>query len=115
MKTLYGAGRLAFGLSLMTAPGAVGRLLLGDEADRGSVRVSLRTYGTPDTVLGLGALRAVAGGHDVRPWIAAGVASDVLDAGLQAAEWRELPPDRRLGGLVAAVGSAAVGLFLLRD
>ena len=115
VEAIYGAGRLAFGLSLITAPGAAGRLLLGDEAERDSVRVTLRTYGTRDTVIGLGAVRAVAAGDSARPWIAAGVASDVLDAILQAAEWGVLPPGKRVGGLLAAAGSAAVGLALLRD
>ena len=76
--------------------------------------VALRTYGTRDTVLGLGVLKAVAAGESARPWIAAGVASDVLDAGLQAVEWNSLPPGKRVGGLLAAAGSAAVGLTLLK-
>ena len=115
MKAVYGAGRLIFGLSLMAAPTGVGRMLLGDEAERESVRVTLRTYGTRDTVLGLGALRAVATGSDFRPWVAAGIASDMLDAGLQAAEWRALPPGKRVAGVLAAAGSAAVGLALLYE
>ena len=110
---VYGLGRLTFGAALMTAPTAFGRLLAGDEAREPAVRTGLRAYGTRDVVLGLGTLRAVVTGRDVGPWLAAGVASDLLDTAAQAADWRDLPPDTRAAGVVAALGSAGVGLALL--
>jgi hypothetical protein len=110
---VYGLGRLTFGAALMTAPAGFGRLLAGDDAREPAVRTGLRAYGTRDVVLGLGTLRAVATGSDVAPWLAAGVASDILDTAAQAADWQHLPADRRAGGVAAAVASAAVGLALL--
>ncbi len=110
---VYGLGRLAFGAALITAPTGFGRLLAGDEAREPAVRTGLRAYGTRDVVLGLGTLRAVATGSDVSPWLAAGVAADLLDTAVQAADWSELPPDTRLAGLLAALGSAGVGIALL--
>ena len=109
----YGVARLAFGASLMAFPRSLGRLLLGDEALEPAVRISLRTYATRDVVLGLGTLRAVARGGDVDAWLVAGTASDALDAAVQVGEWGDLPPDKRMIGVLSALGAAAGGLALL--
>ena len=113
LVAVYGLGRLAFGAALMSRPDGFGALLVGDEARDPSVRAGLRAYGTRDTVLGLATLRAVLAEGDVRPWIAAGIASDVLDTVAQAVDWSDLPSDRRVGGVTAALASAAVGAALL--
>jgi hypothetical protein len=113
LETVYGLGRLTFGAGLMTTPRELGGLLLGDEARDPSVRIALRTYGTRDVVLGLGTLRAVAGRGDVAAWLAAGIASDVLDTAVQLAEWSDLPPDKRLPGILMALGAAGTGIALL--
>jgi hypothetical protein len=110
---VYGLGRLTFGAALMSRPDGFGALLVGDDAREPSVRAGLRAYGTRDTVLGLATLRAVLSESDVRPWIAAGIASDLLDTLAQALDWSDLPPDRRVGGVAAAAASAAVGIALL--
>jgi hypothetical protein len=109
----YGLGRLAFGAALLAAPVPVGRLLAGGEAERPMMRVAFRSYGTRDTVLGLCTLRAALRGGDVAPWLAAGITADVLDAGLQIAEWDDLPPGKRVAGVAAAAGAAAIGVALL--
>ena len=111
--TAYGLGRLAFGVGLQAAPAQLGSLLVGEEARRPMVRILFRFYGTRDVVLGLGTLRAAAGGGDVGAWVAAGVASDVLDAALQLGEWQQIPSDKRVPGLLAALGGAVVGMSLL--
>ena len=113
-EAIYGLGRLAFGVGLMAAPRELGGLLLGDEARQPSVRVALRTYGTRDVVLGLGTLRAVAGQGDVGAWLVAGIASDVLDTAVQVGEWSHLPPDKRLPGILMALGAAGAGIVLAR-
>ena len=110
---VYGLGRLAFGAGLLAAPVPVGRLLIGDEAEEPAVRVALRTYGTRDTVLGLGTLRAAASGGEVAPWIAAGITADVLDTAVQLVEWNDLPPGKRVGGVAAAAAAAAAGAAVL--
>jgi hypothetical protein len=110
----YGLGRLAFGAGLMAAPSAVGALFVGDEAKEPAVRISIRTYGTRDVILGAGTLRAVAaGGDDVAPWLAAGIAADLLDAAIQLGEWGDLPPGRRAAGAASALAAAATGVALL--
>jgi hypothetical protein len=113
VEAVYGLGRLVFGGSLMAAPEQLGRLLVGDEAEIPAVRIGLRTYGTRDTVLGLGTLRAVAGRGEVAPWLVAGVASDLLDAAVQLREWGNLPSDKRLPGTAMALSAAGVGAALL--
>jgi hypothetical protein len=88
-------------------------VLVGDDARQPAVRATLRIYGSRDTVLGLGTLRAVYSRGDVPAWLAAGVASDLLDAGVQAREWESLPPDKRLAGTLLALGAAAAGAAML--
>lgn len=113
LEAVYGLGRLAFGAGLMAAPGQLGGVLIGDEAREPAVRIGLRTYGTRDVVLGLGTLRAVAGRGDVAPWLLAGIASDVLDSAVQLGEWPHLPPDKRLPGILMALGATGAGIALL--
>ena len=112
-EAAYGFGRLGFGVGLMAAPEAVGGVLLGDEAREPAVRIALRTYGTRDVVLGLGTLRAVAGKGGVAAWLTAGVASDLLDTVVQLGEWSDLPPKKRLPGVLLALGAAGAGAALL--
>ena len=113
LEAVYGFGRLAFGAGVMAAPEEVGGVLLGDQAREPAVRIGLRIYGTRDVVLGLGTLRAVADRGDVAAWLVAGIASDVLDAAVQLREWSDLPPEKRLPGLLMALGAAGAGVALL--
>ncbi len=113
LELISGLGRVAFGAGLMAAPGPVGSLLVGGEAREPAVRVGLRTYGTRDVVLGVGTLSAVAGRGDVAPWLLAGIASDVLDAAIQLGEWSHIPADKRLPGVLSALGAAGAGVALL--
>ena len=111
--TLYGLGRLAFGVGLLTAPGPLGEVLFGKAARKPAVRALFRFYGTRDTALGLGTLRAASRGGDVRGWLGAGIASDLLDAGVMVAEQDEIPREKLGTGIASALGVAAVGALLL--
>jgi hypothetical protein len=113
LETVYGLGRLLFGVGVLTAPEALGRALIGSPARDPVVRTTFRFYGTRDTVLGLGTLRATSGGGDAGPWIAAGVASDLLDVAVQLVEWADLEPEKRVPGVLAAAGGAAAGIAVL--
>ena len=113
LETLYGLGRLAFGAGLLAAPGPLGEILMGKTARKSAVAAMFRFYGTRDTALGIGTLRAVARGDDVSGWLVAGIASDLLDAGVMLAERDAIPPEKRLPGLAAALGTAAAGAALL--
>jgi|GEM_PF-6490972 len=106
-------GRVAFGLALMIAPGPAGRVFLGRESSRPSVRFMSRIFGGRDLAIGLLQLQAV---RQDRPevlskalWLGAGC--DAWDA---VAAWRggELPLWSRavvttLGSTTAAMGVAA--------
>lgn len=114
LEGAYGIGRLAFGAGLMGAPRELGGVLMGKkEARRPLARIALRGYGTRDVVLGLALLRALASDRDLRPWLGAGIASDVLDVALQLAEWSEIPSGKREVGIATALGAAATGAALL--
>jgi hypothetical protein len=97
----------------MAAPEAVGDVLQGRDARKPPVRMMFRFYGTRDIVLGLGALRAAASGGDVRPWLAAGVLADALDAGALLTEWNVVPQEKRVPGLLSMLGAGAAGAALL--
>jgi len=88
-------------------------VLVGKAARKPMTRTMFRFYGTRDVVLGLGTLRAAAGDGDVAPWVAGGIASDVLDATVMATEWTALPAGKRVPGLLTALGAGAVGVALL--
>jgi len=64
-------------------------------------------------VLGLGTLWSAARGGDVDAWLGAGIASDVLDAAVQLAEWEDLSASKRVPGTLAALGAAVAGAVLL--
>lgn len=97
----------------MAAPAAAGSILLGRDAHEATPRTLFRFYGTRDVVLGLGALRAASAGGDARGWVAAGIAADALDVAVMLTEWSDIPADKRLPGLLAALGAAGVGAALL--
>lgn len=113
LETVYGLGRLAFGAGLMGAPRGFGGLLLGEEASAPAVRITLRTYGTRDVVLGVWALQAIARDRDAAGWIAGGLLADLLDTAVQLGEWSDLPADKRVVGVLAALAAAGAGITLL--
>ena len=113
LEATYAFGRLAFGGGLIAAPGEVGSLLLDERAHKKAVRIFARSYGTRDTVLGIGMLGAIATESDTGPWLQAGILSDLLDVAVQVGEWSDLPPKKRLPGISAAFGGAVVGAALL--
>ena len=96
----------------MAAPAGVGNVLVGGDARQPTPRTLLRFYGTRDVALGIGTLRA-AGGGDARPWVTAGIASDALDAVVMLTEWRAIAADKRVPGVLMALGAAAAGVALL--
>jgi hypothetical protein len=109
----YGIGRLAFGAYLLAAPTKLGAVLLGKEANEPAVRAMFRFYGTRDTLLGLGTMRAAVRNEDVTGWLTAGLGADVLDVAVQGVEWNDLPEDKRVKGIAAAAGAAIAGAGLL--
>jgi hypothetical protein len=113
LQLALGVGRIAFGIGLMTVPRPMAGLLMGTAAEQTGARFAARSYGTRDLILGGGLVYAALGGSDVRPWLAAGIAADAMDAGLQLLEWDELVPGRRAAGVTAASTVTAAGIALL--
>jgi hypothetical protein len=97
----------------MAAPADVGNVLVGADARQPTTRVLLRFYGTRDVALGIGTLRAASRDGDVRAWLAAGIASDVLDSAVMLTEWRDIAADKRVPGVLMALGAAGAGAALL--
>ena len=112
LESVYGLGRVAFGAALIAAPAPFGNVLIGSGARKGTARMLFRFYGTRDLVVGLGMLRAASRG-DARGWLAAAITSDALDAAVMLTEWDEIPPEKRVPGLLAALSAGAVGVALL--
>ena len=106
-------GRLAFGAGLIAGPDRLGGVLVGKAARKPMARTLFRFYGTRDVVLGFGALRAAARDRDIAPWLAGGIAADVLDVAVMATEWSVLPQGKRLPGVATALGAAVTGAVLL--
>ena len=113
LETLYGLGRLAFGAGLLAAPEPLGQVLMGKEARKPAVRTMFRFYGTRDTVLGLGTLRAVSRGSDVQRLAGRGHRERPARRGRDAGESAAMPPEKRVPGIAAALGAAAAGVALL--
>lgn len=74
------AGRVAAGAALAVAPGLAGRAWIGPAASRPRVKVMVRATGGRDLALGLGTLRALERGGDVRSWVVLSAACDAVDA-----------------------------------
>jgi hypothetical protein len=51
-------------------------------------------------------------GGDVHSWLGAGIASDLLDTAVLA-EWKDLPANKRVPGVLTAMGAAGAGAALL--
>lgn len=96
----------------MAAPAAAGHVLMGRDARQPTARTLLRFYGTRDVLLGLGTLRAERS-NGAGAWITAGIAADALDVAVMLTEWTDIAAEKRIPGLVSALGAAGVGVALL--
>jgi hypothetical protein len=97
----------------MTAPVEFGNVLMGRKARKPVARMNFRFYGTRDVALGLATMWAALRGENVAPLLGAGIASDLLDVTVMVVESSELPPEKRVPGLAAALSAAVVGAALL--
>lgn len=102
------AGRVAFGLALVGAPGRIGPSWLGPDGERRSTHVALRGLGARDIALAGGAAWAAATGSATRPWLIATVGGDLSDIAATLAAGEALPERARTGTLLLAGGSALV-------
>jgi hypothetical protein len=109
----YAVARAAFGVASLAAPRPLGRLLSGPGATTPDAQAFLRGMGGREVGLGLGLLAAVRGGASARPWVVAGVLSDLGDVLGITGAWGGLAADKRVPGVAFAGLAAAAGLVLL--
>ena len=107
--------RSAVGVALVTAPRVPMRL--ANQEPTGADTLLMRTIGIRDLVLGLGTVAAVrAGDHgDIRRWIAAGLASDSLDAATSLASRRSIGTRDSVSAALLALAFACGDVWAYRD
>jgi hypothetical protein len=108
---LVAAGRICFGLAMMSSPSRVTGRWLGRDAGGAGTRVVTRCLGARDLALGVGALAAAE--SQLRPWVAAGIVADTADLVATATGGESLPLAGRLLTGALASGGAALGVMSL--
>ena len=109
----YGLGRVGFGVGLLAAPRQAGSILVGRRPDTDAA-IAWRAFGSRDLVLGAGILHGLRRGGHPTQFLAASVASDILDVVGQSLDWRELEPGRRSGGVSLAAAAALARVVAMR-
>jgi hypothetical protein len=108
LTRLHGLTRVALGAGLIAAPRALTAAWLGRVSRRPAAQVPIRAMGARDLAIGLGTAYAAGQGYGARPWLMAGIVSDVGDllATLRARD--DLP-----GPGVVVIAAMAGGSVLL--
>ena len=96
--------RGAVGVSLLAAPGMPMRLVRRTEPSAAEALL-MRTIGIRDLALGLGTVAAARSGDEgeIRRWLAAGLASDSLDAAASVASMRAIGKRDSCGAAILAL------------
>ena len=105
------AGRVLIGSALTVMP-ASGGGWIGEVAGESPVKLYGRALGVRDAAIGVGVLTA-GDSEKLRPWILAGIASDIVDFAATLESRDDLPPLGRNGVPLIAGGSALLGAWLL--
>jgi hypothetical protein len=111
--TVYALGRVGFGVAALAAPALSGTALAGRGAAEPEAQAFLRGMGGREVGLGLGILAMLRTNGPVWPLLVGGVLADSGDLVGMAGMWEQLPPVKRLLGVAAAGGAAAMGVALL--
>lgn len=109
---LLAAGRTLVGAALIAAPTRTTTGWVGSVAGEPGAQVLTRALGVRDLALGAGALAALRDGSDaeVRRWVAAGVASDAVDAAASLLAADDRPGQQTAAVVAIAAGAAVVGI-----
>jgi hypothetical protein len=111
----HAVGRVVVGSGLVLAPRVFATAWVGPKGVTAGTQVIAAAMGARDLAIGLGALRAVRTGGRAAPWLRAGVFADVVDLVATVRARDELPTSAVLTVSLVAAGSAAVGVWLLRQ
>ncbi|HYI37870.1 MAG TPA: hypothetical protein VEX39_14755 [Thermoleophilaceae bacterium] len=110
----FAAGRIAFGVGLVAAPGKVAGGWLGQDAERGPTQIAIRGLGARDIALSAGMLLTLDDPDRLAPWLAVTIGSDLTDmAATLAAPVDALPSNAKWGTAALAGAAAAAGAVLL--
>jgi len=107
--------RVLFGAAFLVSPERAAGSWIGPVAESGGGGVMVRATGARDLALGAGALAALRGPGDARPWFAAHLLADATDA---AATWvarRELGAVRTAYAMFMGSASAAIAAGYLAN
>ncbi len=107
-------GRAALGLTALGVPRLTGRLLVGSDGGRASVRLYTRAMGVRDLAVGAGALAALRVGDPVSRWLMAGALCDAVDTFAIGTAGDAVPAPTRVGVTAMAAGGAVFGAVLSR-
>jgi uncharacterized protein (DUF1501 family) len=109
------ANRVLFGAAFLAVPGRAAKSWIGPAAASAGGAVMVRAAGARDLALGAGALAALRGSADARPWLAAHLVSDAADAAATWAARRELGKARTAYAMFMGSASAAIAASYLLD
>ncbi len=110
----FAIGRIAYAAAVIVAPKRAGGPWLGDTIERGGGRVAARALVARDALIATGLGVAAWRGEPMRPWLAALVASDLVDIGSTVVDRDDLP-ERSAPATVVLAGAAAIaGVALFR-
>jgi hypothetical protein len=106
------AGRVVMGGALALQPRRTASAWIGRAGGEPGAQMLAAAAGVRDAAIGVGLLSALRRGDDPRPWVAAGVAADLVDLVGTLRGGRDMPPLAVAGVAVLAAGSAALGAWL---
>jgi len=113
IATVHAGSRVVVGAALTLAPKAAAAGWIGKDAGRTPVTTLTRGLGVRDAVMGLGALSTLDDAEAAKPWLTACVVSDAVDLGATLMARDQLPKQGVAAVTAVAVGSAALGAWLL--
>ena len=102
--------RVLFGIGYIVDPARTGGGWIGRTARKPQTAVFTRALGARDLALGAGALAALAGHRDARPWFAAHAIADGTDLAATVAARDALPRSGYRFALAMAGASTAIAL-----
>ncbi len=109
--TAVALGRIAFGVTMLAAPRAVGRRWIGEAGDQPAVAAVTRGLGARDAILGSGTILAARDGVGLARWVQAGALADAADALAIVAARRHVPAAKVAAIVAIAAPTALIGAW----